>query len=100
MCYFFESVIYAYRRFLRIEVSINVSNEKGAFADCRPANDDGFVVFESTFFVLAHYYIYWIQNYGKFAVVVYYFVDGEQLACLLKVVDNKQISINAEIDNK
>lgn len=54
MGYFFESVVDSYGGFLWVKLSIDVPDEECAFADGWPADDDGFIIFESAILYLAH----------------------------------------------
>ena len=65
MSYFFEAVIDADGRLLGGELTVDIANKEGAFAYCRPSDDDGFVVFESCIFDLAHL----LRNYYKSSAI-------------------------------
>ena len=49
-----EAVIDANGGLLGVEFAVDVADEQGALANCRPAYDDGFVVFETCVLHLAH----------------------------------------------
>ena len=52
--YLLEAVVDADGGLLGVELAVDVADEQGALANGRPADDDGFVVFETCVLHLAH----------------------------------------------
>lgn len=51
---FFKTVVDPDGGFLRVELPVDITDEKGAFAHSGSTDNDGFVVFETCFLELAH----------------------------------------------